>query len=435
MKYSFSYFAIITCLVALYLSLYACAHDHAGHDHSGHDHAAHGSEESGHDGHDHGEGEDHDDHGGNKAVHLNPAQYLNAEIDTGWFVMKNLNDVIHANGYTKLDPQDQAEVSMPVTGTIKSIKVIEGNYVKKGQTLATMMSLELNDKQMDKAKLEEEMGISETKKVYLQKEYERQKALSVDNINARKVVEKVKADLDTELFRIAAVKKQIQIIDQTLSAIGVGQSEYLAIVAPISGHITHIDLKIGATIAAGSTMFEIVDNTKMHVDMLVYEKDLSRVSVGQTVRLILTNQSNQEIQGKIYNIGKSFANDTKSVAVHADIEKNDANLIPGMYINALIDVGENKVKAVPEAAVVMAEGRQFIFLLEKHENMVEIKNENEEEEYEFIRLEVKTGARQMGFVEVTPLGEIHEGEVIVLKGAYYLQSHLQKAEGGGGHHH
>lgn len=441
----------------------ACHHDHEHGDH-GHDHSA-----DAHDDHD-----DHDDHDHEKIIRLNKAQYVNAEIDTGWFAMKNLSDVIYANGYTKLDPKDQAEVSMPVAGTIKSIEVIEGDYVEKGSTLATMESLEYSrmilennnlllqrnklqlekaNLKMEKAKLEEALSVAEAHIIYLQKEYERQETLSNSNINARKLFEKVQADLAIEQAKVKAHKNQITQLDKTLEmfggnetayqnlnlssekkpSIGSGGSKLINIVAPINGHITHIDIKIGSTVSAGQDMFALVDNSQMHVDLLVYEQDLYKIKVGQTVRFMLTNQSNQEIRGEIYNIGKSFANETKSVAVHADIEENNANLIPGMYINALIDIGENKVQAVPNEAVVMAEGREFVFLWEKENKDNPVAKALDE--ITFVRLEVKTGSRQLGYVQVTPLDEIHDGDKIVLNGAYYLQSHLQKAEGGGGHHH
>lgn len=441
MNFSIYKIAQIILLTMFFVGSLACHHDHSGHDHAGHNHG-------------HTDTTTHNDHGEGKTVHLNEAQYLNAEIDTGWFELKNLSDVIHANGYTKLDPQDQAEVSMPVAGTIKSIEVIEGDYVKRGQVLGTLLSLEyekimLENKRLlldkanlvlNKSELEEELSIAEANKVYLQKEYDRQQALVNDKVTAQKVFEKVNADLQVEVARIRSVKEQIALIEQTINSfgngiqLGGGNSSMLSIVAPISGYVTAVNVIIGANADAGKAMFSIVDNSKMHVDLLVYEKDLARVKVGQTVRFILTNQSNQEIKGEIYNIGKSFASDTKSVAVHADIEKNDTNLIPGMYINALIDVKNTTVQTVPENAVVRAEGREFVFLWEK-ENMETPKQEDQQKEITFARLEVKTGARQLGYVQVTPLDEIHNGDKIVTQGAYYLQSHLQKAEGGGGHHH
>jgi membrane fusion protein, heavy metal efflux system len=274
---------------------------------------------------------------------------------------------------------------------------------------------------------------------YLKLEYQRQKDLSEGNVTAKKVFQKVSADLQVEESKIKALNAQIEIIGQNLSIGGNGTSALIPITAPISGNISEINVNIGSSAEPGKDLFSIVDNSKMHVDLLVYEKDLYKVKPGQGVRFVLTNQGNKEIRGKIFSIGKTFQNDTKSVAVHADIVNEKQLLIPGMYVNALIDIGLAKVEALPIDAVVKAEGREFIFLWEK-ENMEskpapKASEAEHEDEITFSRIEVKTGATQLGFVQVTPLTEIHKGDKIVTKGAYYLQAHLQKSEGGGGHDH
>jgi cobalt-zinc-cadmium efflux system membrane fusion protein len=232
----------------------------------------------------------------------------------------------------------------------------------------------------------------------------------------------------------------------------------MAITAPISGYITDVNVKIGTNAEPGQVLFSIVDNSKMHVDLLVYEKDLQKVKVGQTINFVLTNQDNTEIQGKVFSIGKAFENETKSVAVHADITNEQQTLIPGMYVNALINVGTHSVKAVPVDAVVKADGREFIFVLEEseeednheeghdhaeghshddgHDHEEEPAHEEEHgKSFHFQRIEVKTGTTQLGFVQVTVLQTIPAHAQIVLKGAYYIQSHLMKSEGGGGHAH
>ncbi len=438
----------LTVLIAT-MSLASCHHSHD-HSEGGHSH--------GDDAHDHGESDGHANEGdGNhqKTVLLNEAQYKNAEIDTGWFFMKNLSEVVHANGYTKLDPEHMADVNMPISGTIKSVKVIEGDYVRKGATLATMESLDYNNMLFERSKIQEELNAETANEVYIQQEYDRQKTLAEENINAQKVFQKVSADLNRVKSKIEATRNQLQIMDQMIGMIS-NNGSTINVSAPISGYITNLTINVGSVTTPGNPMFSIVDNSQMHVDLLVYEKDLGLVKKGQTVRFILTNQSNQEIEGQIYNIGKSFASDTKSVAVHADIEDNDANLIPGMYINALIDIGSERVQSLPEGAIVAAEGREFVFLWDASNSETEHHEEEEEEnhahddghshgehadenekhdEITFRRLEIKTGARQLGFVEVTPLGVINKGDKIVTDGAYYIQSHLQKGEGGGSHSH
>ena len=398
--------------------------------------------------HVHVEGDGHDhDHAGKKAetaheesdqeenpmlkeVHLNEAQYKATGLVLGGFEKKNLSEVINANGYTKLPPQNQAQVSVQLPGTIRSIKVIEGQAVKAGQVLATMQSMAYNNLRLDREKLNQELTASQSNLEFLKLEFARQKELTDENVNAKKVFQKVSSDLQMEESKIRTLQSQIAILGQNIEIGGNSSSSpIISITAPISGNITEVNVTIGAAAEVGKPLFSIVDNSKMHVDLLVYEKDLFKVKPGQTVRFILTNQDGSEIRGKIFSVGKSFENETKSVAVHADILNEKQMLIRGMYVNALIDVGSNTLDALPVDAIIKAEGREFVFVLEEEEKTAEGM------EFHFQRIEVKTGTSQLGYVQTTFLQPIETAQNIVVKGAYYLQSHLTKSEGGGGHEH
>lgn len=374
-----------------------------------------------------------------KEVELNEAQFKASSIELGTFSDKNLSEVIKANGYTKLPPQNQADVSVFTTGIVKTINVMEGQRVSKGQTIATIESPEFT-------KIQESYLTSKSNLEYLKLEFERQKTLSDEEVNSKKVFQKTKSDYEIERARFNSLQKQLN----TLHISGNGNSTAtVPVIAPISGNITEIYIKIGSNVEAGKPLMNIVDNSKLHVDLLVYEKDLFKVKQGQNVRFILTNQNNTEINGKIFSVGKSFENETKSVAVHADISNNQQKLIPGMYVNALIDAGANTVKALPSEAIIKADGKEFIFVLEEgHKEEVahdekeghnhEDGDKHEEAEgktFHFQRIEVKTGTTQLGYTQVTLLQKIESNAKIVLKGAYYIQSHLLKSEGGGGHEH
>jgi cobalt-zinc-cadmium efflux system membrane fusion protein len=381
-----------------------------------------------------------------KEVELNDAQYKASGIELGDFEMKNLSEVINANGYTKLPPQNQADVSVLLGGIIKKINIIEGQFVKEGQTLAVIENLEFT-------KIQEAYLTSKSNLELLTLEYERQKTLDEGNANSKKVLQKAKSEYEVEKARFNSLKKQMNTMNLSSSE---NATSSMAITAPISGYVTDVNVKIGTNAEPGQVLFSIVDNSKMHVDLLVYEKDLQKVKVGQTINFVLTNQDNTEIKGKVFSIGKAFENETKSVAVHADISSEQQTLIPGMYVNALIDVGTHAVKAVPIEAVVKADGREFIFILEEHAGEEEEHKEEahdheaghshddghaheeeaeHEKTYHFQRIEVKTGTTQLGYVQITVLQSIPKNAQIVLKGAYYIQSHLLKSEGGGGHDH
>ena len=390
------------------------------------------------------EKEEHSD-SKNKEVELNQAQYDASNIQLGDFELKNLSAVINANGYTKLPPQNQADVSVLVAGLIKKINIIEGQFVKQGQTLAVIESMEFT-------KIQEAYLTSKSNLELMQLEYERQKTLNEGNANSKKALQKAKSEYEIEKARYNSLKKQMNTLNLSSSEKATSTME---IKAPISGYVTDINIKIGTNAEPGQTLFSIVDNSKMHVDLLVYEKDLQKVKVGQTIIFILTNQDNTEIKGKVFSIGKAFENETKSVAVHADIINDKQTLIPGMYVNALINVGSQQVKALPVDAVVKADGREFIFVLEEdhaeeegheeeahdheaghsHDDGHAHEEEVHEKTYHFKRIEVKTGTIQLGYVQVTVLQDLPKNAKIVLKGAYYIQSHLLKSEGGGGHEH
>lgn len=371
-----------------------------------------------------------------KEVELNEAQYNASEITLGTFAPKNLSEVINANGYTKLPRQNQADVSVHVSGIVKSIVISEGQAVKKGQLVATIESPEFT-------RMQEEYLTSKSNLEFLKLEFERQKILIEEEVSAKKVFQKTKAEYDIEKARFNSLQRQLRVLNINTSAT---LSSTVPVLAPISGYITEVNIKIGSNVEAGKPLLSIVDNSQLHVDLLVYEKDLHKVKSGQNVRFVLTNQDNSEIIGTIFSIGKAFENETKSVAVHADISNDKQQLIPGMYVNALIDVGANTVNALPTDAIVKAEGKEFIFILEGiHDE--EAAHDHDEpnhdhsapkakvKAYHFQRIEVKTGAAQLGFVQTTVLQEIAPDAKIVLHGAYYIQSHLIKSEGGGGHAH
>ena len=363
----------------------------------------------------------------NKEVVLNEAQYNAAKIELGSFSSKNLSDVIHANGYTKLPPQNQADVSVFANAIVKQILIIEGQKVQKGQTVAIIESPEFT-------KLHEAYLTSNSNLAYLKLEFKRQESLNEDEINSKKTFQKSKSEYDIELSRNQSLLRQLQLLN--INPTG-SISSTVAVKAPIAGFVTETFIKIGSTVEPGKSLMTIVDNSKLHLDLLVFEKDLNKVKKGQTVRFVLTNQGNDEIEGEIFNVGKAFESNTKSVAVHADISNEEQKLIPGMYVNALIDIEAKEMDALPLEAVIKVEGREFIFVLEQI--VVGEKSENgtiiKQKEFHFQRIEVKSGTSQLGFVEVTLLQEIPEDARIVLSGTYYIQSHLLKNNGGGGHAH
>ncbi|WP_289057832.1 efflux RND transporter periplasmic adaptor subunit [uncultured Flavobacterium sp.] len=361
-------------------------------------------------------------------VALTASQYKTVGIETGIVEDRNLNKIIKANGYTTVPPQNSAEVSTLIGGTVKDIFVLEGTFVNKGKVLATIQNLEVIGMQEDY-----QSAVANVE--YLQLEYNRQKTLSDENVNPRKTFQEVKAKLAAEKARAQAAKNRLDALHVNIK----GSTPVVPILSPINGFVGKINIAKGAFANTGVSLFEVVDNSQMHLDLNVYEKDLGSISIGQVIDFVLTNQSNKSIKGKIFGINKSFSNESKTVAVHAKIDPADAKgLIPGMYVSANINIVNATVPALPKDAVVRNADKYFVFIQEeghaeeKHDHKEGEKEEAHEEEVHFKAVEVIPGTTDLGFTEVKFVNDIPANAKIVTKGAFYL---LSAMKGGGEHSH
>ena len=385
--------------------------------------------------------EAHEEEKSETEVALTKTQFETLGIETGSIEMKNLNTIIKANGYTTVPPQNMANVSTLIGGVVKEIYVLEGTYVAKGKTLATLQNLQV-------AEMQEDYNSAVANIEYLQLEYNRQKTLSEEDVNPRKVFQEVKAKLAVERARAQAAKNKLQAINVSLS----GNSSLIPIIAPISGYVGKIGITKGTFADTGISLFEVIDNTQMHLDLNVFEKDLGKISIGQEVDFVLTNQSNKVIKGKIFGINKSFSNESKSVAVHVKINESDTkDLISGMYVAANINITNQTVQALPKDAVVRNGDKYYIYIQEEHveetpkgkkeahdhkegesHDHEEETAENEHDEVHFKAIEVVPGTTDLGYTEIKLVEEIPANAKIVVKGAFYL---LAASKGGGEHEH
>lgn len=385
--------------------------------------------------------EAHEEEKSETEVALTKTQFETVGIETGSIEMKNLNTIIKANGYTTVPPQNMANVSTLIGGVVKEIYVLEGTYVAKGKTLATLQNLQV-------AEMQEDYNSAVANIEYLQLEYNRQKTLSEEDVNPRKVFQEVKAKLAVERARAQAAKNKLQAINVSLS----GNSSLIPIIAPISGYVGKIGITKGTFADTGISLFEVIDNTQMHLDLNVFEKDLGKISIGQEVDFVLTNQSNKVIKGKIFGINKSFSNESKSVAVHVKINESDTkDLISGMYVAANINITNQTVQALPKDAVVRNGDKYYIYIQEEHveetpkgkkeahdhkegesHDHEEETAENEHDEVHFKAIEVVPGTTDLGYTEIKLVEEIPANAKIVIKGAFYL---LAASKGGGEHVH
>ena len=348
-------------------------------------------------------------------LELSQEQMKSVGIETGPIEQKNLDAVVKANGQLAVPPQNKADVSILSGGIISNIEVLEGQQVHKGQVLVTV-------KNQDLIKLEQDYLAAKNNFTYIQAEYDRQSQLKAAGAGTGKSFQASESTYNAERSRLSAYESQLQQLGVSPGRINNGYIvSQFPVTSPISGTVGTITANIGAYVQPGTSIMEVVDNSKIHCDLTVFEKDLMAVKVGQKVSFQLTNQDNQVITGVINGVNKSFENESKGVIVHAVINnKQHQNLIPGMYVTALISTGSKLTAAVPVDAVVRSEGKQYIFVTSTHDK---------DGKTIFTKMEVTTGVSELGYIQVTSLTALPTNVQVATKGAFYLQSKAAGAAG------
>ncbi len=361
-------------------------------------------------------------------VELSESQFKNAGIVYGTIENRGLSDALTVTGFFIVPPQNQASVSSYMGGIVKSINVIQGSHVSKSQTLATI-------EHPDIIKLQQDYLETKSNFDFLKKDYERQSDLQKSNVNAGKTFQEAESRYNVIKARLVSLESQLSMLSIPIDKLGDGNlTKVIRIKSPIAGYIGNINIKMGSYIEPNKELFSVIDNSKLHIDLNVYEKDLNNVQVGQKVDIVITNQPDKHIEAKIFSIDKSFTNETKSVTAHAEIINGDkSGLIAGMFLNAIIHSGEKLTLALPEDAIVSLEGKEYIFIATDEGRVHNHKEQGKEKpiEYRFKPVEIKTGVRELGYVEVLLINKIPDNSRIAIKGAYFILSQMKLGEGAG----
>ena len=199
--------------------------------------------------------------------------------------------------------------------------------------------------------------------------------------------------------------------------------------------VSDVFAKIGSYVDVSSPIVEIVDNCSLHLDLQVFEKDLPKLKVGQIIHFTLTNNPTIEYDATVFSIGSSFEKDSKTIAIHCKVTRNKLGLIDGMNISGIVSISDVTAPAVPNGALVSAQGKDYIFVVTKkepaehdEEQSAEAKTISEEKAHakidkhgiNFERIEVAKGVGNMGYNAITLVTEISEDTKIVTKVLFML---------------
>ena len=101
----------------------------------------------------------------------------------------------------------------------------------------------------------------------------------------------------------------------------------------------------------------------IHLAVKVFEKDLNLVQPGQRVSVTITNNPGRIYEARVKLITRNLDND-RSVTVHCHFTGANKELLPGMFVNAVIETTIQEAMTVPEEAVVLWVNNHYLFVQE-----------------------------------------------------------------------
>ncbi|HMN04619.1 MAG TPA: efflux RND transporter periplasmic adaptor subunit [Flavobacteriales bacterium] len=348
----------------------------------------------------------HDHAEGGTEVALTPEQVKAIGLLTGTMEKRALATSLKANGRLVLPPDKNAEVSVLAGGLVRDVPVREGQHVAKGQVLATLENLDFLQLQQDYLEASANLKV-------LAADLQRQQELHSDQISATKTLERAQADhaiVQAQQAGIAAKLRLFGIDPTQLSANKLSPS--FSVRAPITGNLLRIAVTTGQYAEPNKPLFTVVDNSALHIDLNIFEQDVARVKVGQKVIFGHAGEPIGHHTATIYAMNKAFESDQQAVLVHAKLDDDGEELFAGMYIEALITIDDTLAWSLPDGAIVNNGDEHYIFV--------------EHEANTFRQVPVAVGASELGYTEVKPLQPVDTSARIVIKGAYYLLSELNK---------
>lgn len=312
------------------------------------------------------------------------------------------SDEFSAVGEVSFDEDNVVRVFPIVSGSVEQVTASLGDYVRKGQVLATLLSTDISQYQR-------EYNVAKTDMEIAQRNYDRTKQLfDTRNIAERELIEAERA-LDVAKLEFNERKQKLELYGGSTQK----SDAVFNVIAPSSGYIVERNINQGMQIRTDNAapMFVISDLKTVWVWANIYESDLAKVKEGDQVKVTTIAYPERVFEGRISKTGTVLDPVTHVLKVRTELSNGDGALKPDMFATIYIaPTKDNQILAVPTSAIVIENNKYWV--------MREVKPQT------YQKTEVTLGKVVGQFTQI--LSGVQAGEKIAVDGALFLQTAFNK---------
>jgi len=257
-------------------------------------------------------------------------------------------------GIGNLGSKSIYNISAGVSATVVEMLVDEGQWITKGQLLATLDSVDLpiiiKQSKIGVEKAYSELKASQKELASLQAQknlafitYKRYHKLKQQSFASQSEYDKAKADLDVikaqievTLAHINSAKTEITHSKESVKALEKKLSKY-KVYAPVDAYVIAKKAEVAQSVLPNQTLFEIVNPKDVWVKAYIDEKISGSVKLGTVATITLRSQSNRKYKG----IVKRVVAQSDAVTQEREIDVAFENLPLPFFINEQAEVQIN----------------------------------------------------------------------------------------------
>lgn len=237
-------------------------------------------------------------------------------------------DADHLSGTGTLKPRKEAKLGPKATGNLTSIRVDEGDTVKKGEVLFT---LDASQAHIGVEQAKAGLQAAKVARDSAELSYKRTKALSATGAVAPATLDQVQARYD-------GAKAQVE---QAQAALSMAQRYAADTVtrSPINGVVTAKLKNVGetATMMPPTIVLVVDDIDVLELHARLPERALSYVKAGDTIHVHIPSlETNRDV--KIKRVNPAVDPRSRTIEVVADLDNKDHKLKPGMLVEVRYDI-------------------------------------------------------------------------------------------------
>jgi len=298
-----------------------------------------------------------------------------------------LDNSITFSGKVAFNDDNVVNVFPMVSGVIQDIKVMLGDYVSAGQTLAVIKSAEMAQMSSDLLNAETNLRLAEKTLDKTKDMYKSGLASLTDSLSAEVSVQQAKAEL-TRVHRVLKINGDNK------------EGDYV-IKAPVSGFIVQklVTNNTAIRVDNSTNLFTISDLKNVWVLANVYESNIGNVHLNDPVEVTTLSYPGRIYKGKVDKVFNVLDPTNKVMRLRVVLDNPDYALKPEMFANISISSTENKqVLAIPTSALIFDHSQYYVLLVKspKDVEIAPVKVINKVGDKTYIESGVTEGSKIIG---------------------------------------